>query len=379
MKKEFGPIPGDVIFHALEGRKAIIMAANTRIVPGVVRGILRAAKDTDSAIVLELAKSESDLKGGYTGLTPRDYARRTMEVASEVEHDVWALHADHLTVKRGETDEVVQTKALIEAQIEAGYTSFAIDASYLYNPKGANLLDEMAENIDVTAELARFIEDKTGGQQFGLEVEVGEIGKVDGHGRVLTTPEEAVSFIRALNEKEVYPQLLAIANGSTHGNVYDEQGTLIPQVSIDIPRTREVAQALRENGLRVGIAQHGITGTPRELIKTQFPKGDILKGNVGTFWQNVFWDVLKVDEADLYHEIRSWTLDSFSQKAPGKTDEEVFGTYSKFSIKEFFEEIYSIGEETERSVEERTYVEASAFLDAFESKGTAAIVRSLSG
>ncbi|MEE9507231.1 MAG: class II fructose-bisphosphate aldolase, partial [Thermoplasmata archaeon] len=72
-------------------------------------------------------------------------------------------------------------------------------------------------------------------------------------------------------------------------------------------------------------------------------------------------------------------LDSFSQKAPGKTDEEIFGTYSKFSIREFFKDIYSIGKDTERSVEDRTYFEARAFLDAFESKGTATSVRKLFG
>ncbi|MFQ6061574.1 MAG: hypothetical protein ACE5KT_01610 [Methanosarcinales archaeon] len=44
----------------------------------------------------------------------------------------------------------------------------------------------------------------------------------------------------------------------------------------------------------LNIAQHGITSTPIELINTQFPKGDIIKGNVGTFWQNLVWDIIKV-------------------------------------------------------------------------------------
>ena len=125
------------------------------------------------------------------------------------------------------------------------------------------------------------------GKDFGLEVEVGEIGRKDGQGLILTKPEEAVEFIRALHENGIYPQVLAIANGSTHGHTYDENGNVVEQLSIDIPQTR---QSHRHSGiinLHVGIAQHGITGTPRDLINLHFPKGDIIKGNVGTFWQDV--------------------------------------------------------------------------------------------
>ena len=51
------------------------MAANTRITT-VAEGIFKAAKDTDSAVFMELARSECDLKGGYTGLTPKDFSEK---------------------------------------------------------------------------------------------------------------------------------------------------------------------------------------------------------------------------------------------------------------------------------------------------------------
>ena len=369
---ECNPIPGSTIFNALKDKNCIVMACNTRIVPGVTKGIFRAAKDLDSAIMIELAKSECNLEGGYTGLTPAELSMRSCAVACEVGHDIWALHADHIGVKKGTVEELGAVRELIAAQIKAGFTSFAIDASHLFNFDGRTPEEELAPNIDATIELARFIESEMEGG-FGLEAEVGEIGRTDGSGMVLTTPDEAVAFITSLNSAGVHPQVLAIANGSTHGNIFDEQGNPIAQVTIDIPRTRAVAKALRENDLDVRIAQHGITGTPRHLIAEQFPHGDIIKGNVGTFWMNLVWDVLKEEEPDLYQRIWDWTVTEYA--AEGKRDIEVFGKSGKFAIKEFFKEIYSLSEETVSAIEDRAYEEASLFMKAFKSEGSATIVR----
>ncbi len=74
-QNDYGPIPGSTIFRGISGQKTIIMAANTRIAT-VAQGIFKAAKDTDSAVFMELARSECDLKGGYTGLTPKDFSEK---------------------------------------------------------------------------------------------------------------------------------------------------------------------------------------------------------------------------------------------------------------------------------------------------------------
>ena len=369
------PIPGNVLFNSLKDKPVIIMAANPRVIPGVASGIMRAAKDLNSAIIFEMAKSEVNLDGGYTGLKPADFSSRMIDVASEVGHDMWVLHADHITIKEGTPEEVDETKQLIAAQIDAGYTSFAIDPSHVYNFEGGNLREELSKNIDITTELAKYIESKMGGKPFGLEVEVGEIGRTDAQGRVLTTPEEAVTFISALNENDVYPQVLAIANGSAHGNIFDEAGNPIEQVSIDIGQTKAVAKALKDNNLDVRIAQHGITGTPRELINTQFPKGDIIKGNVATFYQNIVYDILKVFHPEFYDKAYNWVIDTYKEKAPGKKNIEIFGKYAKFGIKQYFDEIYNIDEDTLNAIESMCYAETLSFLRAFSSKGTADIVR----
>ncbi|HVP94815.1 MAG TPA: class II fructose-bisphosphate aldolase [Methanoregulaceae archaeon] len=373
-KNDFGPIPGSTIFRGINGKKMIIMAANTRIAT-VASGIFKAAKDSDSAVFVELARSESDLGGGYTGLTPHDFGEKMKEAATAAQCDVWALHADHITIKKGDAREVEQTRQLIDAQINAGYTSFAIDASHLFNFEGKNVREELSENISITSDLARYIRNKMKGKNFGLEVEVGEIGRKDGQGLILTRPQEAVEFIKALNEHDVYPQVLAIANGSTHGHVYDENGSVIEQLSIDIPRTKAIANALRENNLDVGIAQHGITGTPRDLINLHFPKGDIIKGNVGTFWQDIAFNVLKIYEPGLYKDIQEWTIQTYRPQNPGKRDAQIFDGNCKFAIKEFFKEIYSVDEVTEKAIQAMAYAESLIFFRAFSSYGSASLVR----
>ena len=370
----FGPIPGSTILGGISGKKTIIMAANIRIAT-VAEGIFKAAKDADSAVFMELARSECDLKGGYTGFTPKTFSERMNKAAKAVEFDIWALHADHISVKTGSPEEIAGTKQLIDAQIEAGYTSFAIDASHLFNFDGKNVRQELEKNILATTDLAHHIKNKMKGKEFGLEVEVGEIGRKDGQGLILTKPEEAVEFIKALQENDVFPQVIAIANGSTHGHVYDEAGNVVEQLSIDIPQTKAVAKALRDNNLHVGIAQHGITGTPRDLINQHFPKGDIIKGNVGTFWQDVVFDIFKVYEPALYKEIQEWTLQKYRPLNPGKKDKQVFDGNCKMAIKEFFKQIYSVDEETNKAIRAMAYAESLIFFKAFSAYGSASVVR----
>ena len=98
-KNTCSPIPGSTILKGISGHKAIVMAANVRITT-VAQGIFQAARDTDSAVFMELARSECDLKGGYTGLTPKDFSEKvqkaaygrgtTLKIASGVSSFPWA-------------------------------------------------------------------------------------------------------------------------------------------------------------------------------------------------------------------------------------------------------------------------------------------------
>lgn len=364
------------MFNALNEENCIILAANVRIVPGVLKGLMRAAKEADSAIIFELAKSECNLEGGYTGMTPADFASAVKKVAEEVGFKEWVLHADHLTVKKGTPEELQGVKELINAQVEAGFTSFAIDASFLFDSTQEDLAGSLAPNVKATLEIFEHIAMQAP-RGFGLEVEVGEIGKKNSDGLVVTSPEEAVTYLKSLRENGVYPHLLAIANGSTHGNIY-EDGKPVEQVSIDIDLTKAVAKAIRDAEFGTRVAQHGITGTPLHLIAEKFPKGDILKGNVGTYWMNIVWDALKENEPALYDKVYSWTLEHYKEAAfekGAKSDEEVFGKYSKYTIKEFKADFDALPEQTLAKIESAAFDGAMDFFEAFNSKGTAAKIR----
>ena len=370
---DYGPIPGSKIFNALKDEKCIIMACNARVIPGLAKGIIKAAKKMDAAVLFELARTECNQHVGYTGLTPQTYSDGLNAVTRELQFDMWALHADHIQVPKGTPEDIQDVKGLIDAQIAAGYTSFAIDASYLFNFEGQTPEEELAPNINVTIELANYIKEKMNGQEFGLEVEVGEIGKKGAEGLVLTTPEEAVAYIRKLTEAGVKPNVLAIANGSVHGNVYDERGNLIPLSTVNVEQTKAVVKALRDNGFNVRIAQHGITGTPLELIDQEFPKGDIIKGNVATHWQNIFFDAIKLYDPVLYKEMFDWVI--ANKPIEGKKDVEIFGKNSKYALKVYFDRINSLNQDCVDYIEAAVYAEALKFFKAFNAKGTASKVR----
>jgi fructose-bisphosphate aldolase class II len=367
------PLPGNKVYNTLKNEKSIILACNPRITIGVAKGVFRAAKDLDAALIMELARTECNHKVGYTGLTPQTFSQNLKKANEEIGHDVWVLHADHIGVKKGTPEEIQDIKDLISAQIEAGYTSFAIDASHLFNFEGKTIEEELAPNIKATIELGNFIKEKMAGKEFGLEVEVGEIGREGSEGMVLTKPREAVTFIKKLNDAGINPNLIAIANGSTHGNIYDKDGNPIAQTTINIEQTQAVARALRENNFDVRIAQHGITGTPLEIIRDKFPHGDILKGNVATLFQNIVFDALKKHHPDLWKEMFDWTIKN--KPIEGKKPEEIFGKNGKNAPKVFFDKIYSMSSECRQEVEEKSYEAASDHIKAFKAEGSASIVR----
>jgi fructose-bisphosphate aldolase class II len=74
-----------------------------------------------------------------------------------------------------------------------------------------------------------------------------------------------------------------------------------------------------------------------------------------------------------------WTLATYREKAPGKADNEIFGKYSKYAIREFFDRIYAVGDDTRTAIDARVYAETLVFLRAFKAGGTAGAVREYIG
>ncbi|MEO0280841.1 MAG: class II fructose-bisphosphate aldolase [candidate division WOR-3 bacterium] len=319
------------MFSKIKDIPVIIMACNIRI-KHVVPGIMKASEELNSIMGFELAKSEGDLSGGYTGQTPEDFVNMILDYADKYKYSMpFFIHADHITVKDTSEKSVEGAKKLIDAQIKAGFTSFAIDASF----------NEIPDNIKITTYLAKQIIENG----FGLETEVGEV-KSTGQEAEITTVEEAVEYIEGLLKNNVFPQLLAINNGSKHGNYKPGE-----EVHIDLKRTLDIYNAIKKHN--VCIAQHGITGTPLNIIG-QFADCGIRKGNVGTEWQNIAHRNLP---PDLMNKMKNWAENN--------------GKDIKFATKEFKNEIDSIPSEYSQKIMDEAYLKAKEFILAFRSKDSA--------
>ena len=148
-------------------------------------------------------------------------------------------------------------------------------------------------------------------------------------------------------------------------------GKIIPQLTINIQRTVEIADAISQK-YRTKIVQHGTTGTPLDLIEKHFPKGKLSKCNVGTFWMLLVWDILKVKEPDLFKKMFDWTIANY--KKDDTPDEEVFYKDGKRATKQFFDDIENVSEDTKNAIREKAYQDALMWFRIFGMDKTAAKV-----
>jgi fructose-bisphosphate aldolase class II len=323
------------IFKVLRDEKVIVMACNTRI-KHVIPGIMRATEELDSVVAFELAKTEGGVDGGYTGQTPQIFFETIVEYAEERKFSKpFFIHGDHTTVKDTSEEAFQSAKEQIKAELKAGYTSIAIDASF----------NELDDNIRITSQLATILLP----YQVGLEVEVGEV-KSAGQEAVITTVEEATAFIDGLEDNGVHPDLLAINNGSKHGNYLEGE-----KIFIDLKRTGEIFDAIKTKG--ICLAQHGITGTPLKLVG-QFADYGIRKGNVGTEWQNMVHEFLP---KDLMDQMQKWA---------GENKKDI-----KFATREFKRDIDSIPRKQIKQIEQKAYETACSFIQAFRAEKLASLLK----
>lgn len=330
---------------------AIVMACNIRH-HMCIPGILRAARKADSVVMLELAKSEAT----YTGVSFENLPGIAAHVSSLLgDGIVFGLHMDHFAVKSpAERDHAMKA---IPAAIAQGWTSVAIDASH--NPDWENL----SYTRDVALSIPPYI---------GLEAEVGEIRGGD----VLTTVQEAEYFVGGLNSWGVFPDFLAISNGSKHGTYDSSAGE---SEGINLARTGEIAKAIERFGCV--IAQHGISGTPLHKVGL-FNRYGIRKGNVGTLWQNILFGLdIDPESGNAHTENGRWvkrpdrgipmelwnemTAHADSMGMSGNS-----GDYKKLNLP-FHHRIMAVGGEYRTRIIDETERWALRFFEAFNSIGTA--------
>jgi fructose/tagatose bisphosphate aldolase len=252
-------VSGKVIDRAMLAKgNAIAMAANGRS-HFVIHGVLRAAQRANAALIIEIAKSE----GGANAYCATNYwniARQVDAACNELGITVpVAVHADHYGIK-GQAD-VDAAKTEIPSIFDAGITSIAIDASHL--PDDQNLL--------ASIELNPFVP-----EWAGLETEVGEIKGKTG----LSTVEEALFLIQGLNAHGIFPDWIALNNGTTHGIEASDSG-------IQVDLTRRIHEALTPYA--VSGAQHGTSGNSSDRLRRIARQTRTTKANVATALQMVSW------------------------------------------------------------------------------------------
>lgn len=358
------PLPGNILFDGLTPPKEIILAVNPRATIELIEGVLKAAKDTGNIVILELAYSEMNLKGGYTGLTPKTFAERVRRAAENVGWFGYTLHADHVVVRKGTDEDIDNVKKELDARIEAGFTSFAIDTSYLFDVTKDAVSEQLKKVVEKGVELFRYLDERIGHRNYGREGEVGEIGKSE-----LTEVDEALYYVKAMREHGIDIHWLAVNNGSKHGVSVDAQGNIIPQLGINLKRTVEIVQTLWSHGYPTRVVQHGVSGTPLHLIAEIFPKGMINKGNVATYYMLSLYDILRIFEPELFRKIYRWVLEKF--KKEGVSEAEIFVENSKHAIKEFFNDLEKISDETREMIRAKAYADTLIHLKAFGMEKTA--------
>ncbi|MFH2058806.1 MAG: class II fructose-bisphosphate aldolase [Pseudomonadota bacterium] len=248
----------------LKKGNCMTIAANGRS-SFVIRGALLAAQRAKAAIIIEIARSEGGTKA-YCAVNLWNIARQTDAFMNEMGITIpVAIHADHFGIKKPE--DIEPAKPEILSLFDAGITSIAIDASHM--PDDQNLMANL--------ELYPFVPDWA-----GLETEVGEIkGKLG-----LSTAEEALFLIQGLNAHNIFPNWIALNNGTTHGIEASDTG-------INVELTRQIHEALAR--YNVSGAQHGTSGNNSQRLREIASQTRTTKANVATALQMISWG-LKVND-----------------------------------------------------------------------------------
>ena len=244
----------------LKKGRCMTIAANGRNA-FVIRGALAAAQKANAAIIIEIARSEGGTSA-YCAVTLWNIARQTDAFMNEMGITIpVAIHADHFGIKSPADIEPAKTE--IPSLFDAGITSIAIDASHM--PDDRNLL----ANIELSSFVPAWA---------GLETEVGEIkGKLG-----LSTAREALFLIQGLNAHGIFPDWIALNNGTTHGIEQSDAG-------IDVPLTAQIHEALAP--YQVSGAQHGTSGNSSDRLRQIAEQTRTTKANVATALQMISWGV----------------------------------------------------------------------------------------
>ncbi|MBB3561611.1 D-tagatose-1,6-bisphosphate aldolase subunit GatZ/KbaZ [Rhizobium sp. BK512] len=103
--------------------------------PIVLRAALRHGRDHSSTVLIEATCNQVNHLGGYTGMTPEDFAALVLRVAKEegCPENLIVLGGDHLGPNpwrdRAAEEAMVEAERMVAAYIDAGFRKIHLDAS----------------------------------------------------------------------------------------------------------------------------------------------------------------------------------------------------------------------------------------------------------
>lgn len=224
--------------------------------PNILIGLLRAAQEKNSDLVLQLSNSASKFAGDgdpIRGL--RAMSNYIDELAANYDFGVF-LNMDHLKESNMEL-----IKAAVDEKLAS---SIMIDASK----------ESFDDNVRITREVVDYAEGS------GILIE-GELGKIKGvedeetasAEAFYTDPEEAVEYV-----KRTGIDLLAVSVGTQHGVSKGKD------IELRVDLVEEISETLAEEGYDIPLVLHGSSGLVEEQLVQVLDYG-VCKLNKDTRYQ----------------------------------------------------------------------------------------------
>lgn len=334
-----------------------VMAANC-LRPEITRGVLRAAFDLNSPIIIQVAESQVSyaLDGWFSGDELARLNAFAEFLVGEVEK-LWeekgylipiALHLDHLQ----KNDE------LALHALRAGFTSVELDFSK--HPPDVDRSEAVEMNIERCSKIIPELH-KHG---VTVEVEEGEIGEALARAAQseeeiraeFTKVKDAVRLIEGTNG-----DALAIFVGSAHG-------WYLRRPVIGFSRMREISVALKEHGYSAPLVLHGGTGLSYDAVHKAIGAG-ARKFNYATALADVFLRALEKDPTGKGAQIVERMTETEKQEAEAKGRKP---RGARYVIGKFAEEINNLGHYVLQAAEDAVYEHARDMMaNAYGSKDKA--------
>lgn len=211
----------------------------------LIQPIIEAGMNTKSPVIVQL--SEKEIIRHKVGV--KEFADEFYCVVEVLNPQIpVALHLDH-----------TKTLEVIEAAMDAGFTSVMIDASEL----------SFEDNVAITKKVVEMAHPRN----ITVEAELGKIGttdfvETDVDEELYTIPEEAKEFC-----EKTGVDCLAVSVGTAHG-VYT-----VRQPKVDFERIQKINKLTD-----IPLVLHGGSGVPSEMVvrAAKIPEGGVSKVNIAT-------------------------------------------------------------------------------------------------